>query len=37
MQHYTRDIALAAGISESYGVEVNKGMNLAKYVIVKGN
>lgn len=27
-----RDIVLAAGVNESYAVEVNKGMNLAKYV-----
>lgn len=27
-----RDIVLAAGISESYVVEVNKGVNLARFV-----
>ncbi|MCC7316397.1 MAG: hypothetical protein IT419_16400 [Planctomycetes bacterium] len=26
------DLAKAAGIPETYGVEVNKGINLAKYV-----
>lgn len=26
------DLARAAGIPETYGVEVNKGINLAKYV-----
>ncbi len=30
-----RDIVIAAGISESYGTEVNKGINLAKYVRVR--
>ena len=30
-----QDIANAAGIPESYGVEINKGVNLAKYVQLK--
>jgi hypothetical protein len=30
-----KDIVVAAGMSESYGVEVNKGINLAKYVQVR--
>lgn len=30
-----KDIVLAAGINESYAVEVNKGVNLAKYVQVR--
>ncbi|GJM12207.1 MAG: hypothetical protein DHS20C12_06100 [Pseudohongiella sp.] len=29
------DIAKLAGIEESYGTEINKGRNLAKYVLVK--
>lgn len=29
------DIVVAAGMSEAYGVEVNKGIKLAKYVQVK--
>lgn len=31
----SKEIVLAAGMSESYGVEVNKGINLAKFVQVK--
>lgn len=30
-----KSIAKKAGIPESYGVEINKGCNLAKYVITK--
>lgn len=30
-----KDVALAAGMSESYGTEINKGVHLAKYVEVK--
>lgn len=30
-----KEIVLAAGMSESYGVEVNKGINLAKFVQVR--
>jgi hypothetical protein len=30
-----KDIAISAGIPESYGVEINKGINLAKYVTLK--
>jgi len=30
-----KDIAKAAGINESYAVEINKGVNLARYVEVK--
>lgn len=31
----SKDIAIAADINESYGTEIRKGVNLAKYVIVK--
>lgn len=30
-----KDIAIMAGISDNYGTEINKGRNLAKYVIAK--
>jgi hypothetical protein len=30
-----KDIAKATGINESYAVEINKGVNLARYVQVK--
>jgi 5-methylcytosine-specific restriction protein B len=30
-----KDIAIAAGISHNYGVEVNKGVNLARFVQVR--
>lgn len=30
-----KDIANAAGIAESYGTEISKGVKLAKYVIIK--
>ncbi len=30
-----KEIVLGAGMSESYGVEVNKGINLAKFVQVR--
>ena len=34
--HYTPgDLLRAAGMKTSYAVEINKGMNLAEYVIVK--
>ncbi len=30
-----KDIAKLAGIPETYGTEINKGRNLARYVVVK--
>ena len=30
-----KDIAKAAGIKESYGTEISKGVKLSKYVIAK--
>lgn len=30
-----RDIAIEAGIHESYGTEISKGLKLSKYVFVK--
>lgn len=30
----TKDVAVAAGINESYGNEIGKGMRLARYVTV---
>jgi hypothetical protein len=30
-----KDIARAAGINDSYGTEINKGVKLSKYVIAK--
>ncbi len=30
-----KDVAMAAGINESYGTEIAKGVKLAKYVTVK--
>lgn len=35
LQASARDIAMAAGINESYATEINKGVHLAKYVTVK--
>lgn len=34
-EHSPKEIAKLAGIPETYGVEINKGRNLSRYVQVK--